>query len=280
MAFLRILHDNALKRSSSLSASSTAGAGFYVSNLLNDKKSYIWRSDAGDVSENITIEWASAEYINCVVLPFTNFSSSAEMRVRLYTNTSDTNPVYNSGYVSVLADLIDNVEWGTGVIGANAFSFGGGAYAVIWIPQAYPVKKVSITINDSLNTQGYLEVGALSLGKYWSPERGCEYGCSVENVDTSTQDRSDAGDLITDRSTSHKKMSVDVTYMPSTDKTKMWQTIRNVGKHTPLFVSLVPESDEPTDEQVYQIYGKFSSDIGIQFKFLDQFDSSLDIEEI
>ncbi len=277
MAYIRILHDNAIMRANNLYAGSEA---LDVDNLFTARKSKVWRSDPTTSDLELRATWSTSELINCVVFPFTNLTSAARIRVRLYSDEDGTTLVYNSGFQYPLADLIDNIEWGGAGIGLNAFSFGGGNGFAIWIPQSYEVKRLNINILDALNPSGYYEVSCLSAGTYWSPERGAQYGCTMTNVDKSNQERSDAGDLRTDRGCSYKKLAVDLSNMPSTDKTKLWQTIRNAGKHTPLFVSVVPEADEPTDEQIYQIFGKLSSDVGIKYSSYGLFDGSLDVEEI
>lgn len=278
MANIRILHNNIIRKVSSVAASSTS-SGYPTTNLLSDLKSYVWRS-ANTSIQTITLTWEMSHAINCAVVAFTNLSLSGRVRVRVYTEQTDTAPVLETGWKYLFDDVLENLEWGVDPLGENLFTFEESSTGAVWFPSTVLAKKVEIQLWDTTPKTSFIEVGCLAVGAYWSPERGCEYGCEMYLVDTSEQARSEAGDMRVDRGTTHRRLSVDVAYMTAEDKAKMWKALSRVGKHSPLYVSVIPEADVRSDEQLYQIYGRVVNDASIAFTFLDIFDTSLEIEEL
>ena len=88
MPNLRIVSDNALERASSFTASTRAGA-LVEANLLNWKKSSLWR--ATGTSARITALFATPEPIQFTGSAFCNWSPTALQRVRASEEGSGTN---------------------------------------------------------------------------------------------------------------------------------------------------------------------------------------------
>lgn len=164
-------------------------------------------------------------------------------------------------------------------LGVNGYSYGGAAYGVVWF-DAYSVRKLVVTLTDNDNTSGYIEVSRLIAGSYWTPENNAEHGVGIVVQDSSKNERSDAGDLFTARGTLSKVISIDLKYMTASDRNSLWNLVRGSGMHKPVYFSLVPEADDPSEEQIYQVFGKVSKQSAIQYQFVNQFSSKLDLEEI
>jgi hypothetical protein len=276
MANLRIVYDNAANRAATLVASTTAGT-LAASNMLTDIKSEVWRSTS--TSATITLTWNTAEVVSAVALPFCSLTSTATIRVRCYTNTADVTPATDSGTVLAAPSSLGSSTWGTMPLGVNAYSYGGSAYADVWLTPA-AVKKVVIDLVDTSNALGYVEAAKIVVGQYWSPSVNTGYGAKVGVDETTRHERSDAGDLRTDRGASYKTLTFDLGLMPATDRNQMWNIIRGNGMYKPVFVSLCPESSDTMEEQIFQIYGKMTRASGLQYQFMNQFATSLQIEEI
>lgn len=270
MANLRILYDNAASRA--VVTGSASATGLPVSNLSNDIKSAVYRTTATSIA--ITLTWAVAETVNMAALCFTNLTPTATLQARCYTLSGDTAPVAN---VIVTAAAYGDLSLGGGV---NMFAYGGGVYASIYFPQgAY--QKVVLNIVDTANTAGYIEASTLLCGKYWSPEFNTEYGMTFGAVDTSKSERTEAGDLRTERGASYKTMQFDLNYMPVADRDKLHNILRGNGTYKPIYVSVSPSDAEDTSgEQIMQIYGKLSRLSAIKYQFMNQFGTQLDIEEV
>lgn len=284
MPNLRIVYNNAADRATVV-ASTTAGS-LVAGNLQSNLKSEIWRSTA--TTATLTLTWATTETVACVALPFCNLTSSATIRVQCYTNTGDVTAVRDTGAVQACpASASYGNDYGvTGSAnsfirgGVNTFAFGGGAYADVWFT-ATPVKKIVITLTDASNPDGYIEAAKLVVGTYWTPERNVEYDSpKVSFQDDSKHERTDAGDLMTDRGVMYRKLSFDLSVMSNADRDAVWRILRSNGMYKPLFVSISPDSTDVVDEQIYMIYGKLSSMSAMQYKFLGMYATSFQIEEI
>jgi hypothetical protein len=274
---LRIVYDNAGDRAS-IAASSTAGA-LVASNLQNDIKSQIWRSVG--TTATLTLTWPNgSEMVGVVTLPFNNFTSTATIQVQGYTNIGDSTPLFDTGAQYACPSSLGDFVWGSLPLGVNAYSFGGGSYATIWFPIA-TVRKLVVTLVDASNTDGYLEAARLVTGSYWEPTYSAQYGAEMSANDTSKHERSDSGDLHTDRGPQYRSLTVDIQYMPTTDRNQMWRIALGNGMGYPVYFSLTPEnSDDTTGEQIFQLYGKLSKSSSIKYQFYNQFNSTIELEEI
>lgn len=275
---LRICYDLAGKRTATLSADTTAGS-LVVGNLLTDLKSDVYRSTA--TSCQLTMTWAASETIGVVAFPFCNLTTSGTIRVKCYTNTGDSSPAYDSGLVVANpTNPADPATWGTGYQGVNTFAYGGGSYAVVWIPRT-TCKKVQIDIADSTNPAGYFEAARLVIGNYWESTYNPDYGSVTATMEeTSKHERADSGDLRTDRGVMYQTLSFQIQIMPTADRDVMWRILKGNGMYRPVFVSIAPQSSDAGEEEIYMIYGKLSKNSAIQYEFLNQFATSLQIEEI
>lgn len=277
MSNLRIVYDNAADRAT-LSASSTAGS-LAVSNMLTDIKSEVWRSTGSTAT--ITATWTTAEMVGMVALPFCSLSSGATIRVRAYTNIADVTPVLDTGVqMAAEAPPFDVWGWGSEPLGVNAYAYGGASYGVVWLNTIVTAQKIIVDINDSANPLGYIEASRIITGTYWEPVNNADYGVEVGVSDLSKHERSDAGDLRTDRGAIYKTMSLDLNFMPAQDRNALWRIIRGNGMSRPIYLSLIPKATDALEEQVFQIYGKLSRSSALRYQFANQYSSQLEIEEI
>lgn len=276
MSNLRIVYDNASDRAT-ITASSTAGS-LVVSNLQTDMKSKIWRSTS--TTATLTVVFDQAEIVGCVALPFCSLTSEATIRVRGYTLATDPSPSLDTGVkLAAGGASFDALAWGSVPLGVNAYMYGSKTYGSIWFTQG-TYEKLVIDIEDDVNPLGYIEASRLVIGAYWSPLKNAEYGVELNLIDNSRNERSDSGDLRTDRGIMYKTMSFDLSMMDYIDRNMLFNIVRNNGTYKPVFLSLTPEADDPTEEQIYQIYGKLPSQTSIRYQFINQFNSKIDIEEV
>ncbi len=273
---LRIVYDNAVNRTSSLTASSTAGS-LVAANLLTDIKSQTWR--ATGTSATLTATLAANETIACVALPFVNFTSGATIRVRGYATPSGT-LLIDTGAVAACASVPAGLKgWGTRSLGANAFAYNGGAYAYAWFAPTV-VQQLVIDLADSGNPAGYIEVSRLVVGNYWSPTYNADYGVTLTPADQSKQFRTDAGDLLTDLGTRSRSMKLNLSNMPATDRLAMTNLLTGNGLSAPVFFSLYPGSSDPALEQTFSIYAKLSAISSITANLPGVFVAPLELEEV
>lgn len=277
MPNLRVVYDNAADRAT-IAASSTAGS-LVPANLQTDYKSEVWRSTG--TTATLTLTWATAEIIGMFALAFASLTSGSTFRLRGYANVGDATPVVDvTGYPCAGTDF-DMFGWGNLPLGANGYSYGGGAYGVLWLSTQVQIAKLVVDITDTNNTLGYVEASRAVCGSYWEPVNNAESGALVNMVDSTKSERTDAGDLRSDRGTVHKTLDFDLNFMTKEDRNALYNIVRGNGMFRPLYVSLTPSStDDTVGEQVFQVYGKLSKQAAIKYQFANIFVSQLQIEEV
>lgn len=269
MPNLRVVYQNVADVISALTASSTAGS-LAAANLLNDRKTEVWRSSG--TTATLTATWNRAWPIRMVALAFSNLSPTATMVVESYRFAGDASPQYTSPSIPCSQ---------TSVTTEAPVGFGGGVYATAWFEPGDVSEKIVITITDSASSTGYLQAGRLVIGDYWSPDRDAESdSVRLSMADETKQTRSESGVLWTDRGPMFKKLSFDLSYMSSSDRNTVWRMLTGNGEHTSVFVSLLPGSSEGTEEQLHTIYGRLSASSSIQYKYQHLHATQLQIEEV
>lgn len=255
MSSLRIIADNAMSRASGVSASTTAG-GMLPANMLADIKGKVWRSTA--TSATITVTWPSDEVISCVALPYTNLTPAASIRVRAYSDAGVTLLKDTGSVPACSAQAIKIQGWGAAASGVNAYAFGGGASARVWLTPIAGVRQLTIDISDGANPAGYIEVSRLIAGAYWAPTFDAEIGATLTFSDAGSHTRTDAGDLLTTVGARSRRLSLTLAALPAADRTSMANIIRCNGKAAPIFISIYPECGDAELERDYELYGKLS----------------------
>lgn len=268
MANLRVVYNNVADRASSLAASTTSGS-LAASNLLTDYKTEVWRSTG--TTATLTLTWAASVPVSMVALAFTNLSSVATMRVQCYTNSGDSSPAL---------DTLDTLCCPVNLGFTAPLGFGGGVYADNWFPQT-SVQKIVVTVIDAGSTSGYIQAARLVTGTYWSPDRNAE----TESVKLTMQEdtkntRSEAGTLWTDRAPMYKKLQFDLSYMTQADRNAIWRIIAGNGMSGSLYVSMMPDSTDVWEEQIYSIYGRLSSSTSLTYRYLHLHATQLQLEEV
>lgn len=272
---MRIVYNNVADKSV-VTASSTAGA-LATSNMQTSRKSETWRSTAPTAT--LTLTFAEAEFVGCIVTPFCNLTSSATFRVRTYTETSDVTPIVDSGVVYACASTpLGMWDWGNIPLGVNSYSYGGANYGRAWF-DTQPVKKVVIDIDDSTNPSGYIEMSRIVAGTYFTPERDAEIGASWEISETSTSERNGATDLITDIGGKNKKITFSLEHMTATDRNSITNILKGNGMSSPIFISLFPENDDSNTEQLFQVWGKLSQQTAVGISYWKTYNTTITIEE-
>lgn len=277
MPNLRIIYDNAVDRANIVTQSDTV-AGFPVSNVQNDYKGKVHRSI--DTSVSYTFSWTGAEpeVIGGVVLPATNLSASATIRVRCYQAAQAGGTLlYDSGTVFACpGGVLEDWDWNL-PLNANAFAFGGASKSALWIdttpgistdptPSQIACRQIVIDVSDPTNTAGYIDCARVVAGAYWEPTYNVKKDTlNLTITDTSTTSRNNSGDLLSDRGIIHDYLTFDFSLLDNTDKENLTKLLRNVGTRKNIVVSIFPEENS-VREQDYIIYGKRSnSSIGQMF---------------
>lgn len=215
-------------------------------------------------------------------------------RSSYYPTTGTTNATRPSGYIDSWQTY--STDNGAGVLAcpasatklkgwtpaaaASAYGYGGGACARYWFPAPVTATGIRIDIEDLNNLQGYIEVSRLVIGDYWEPEQGVEQGATITNVDTSKHFRTEAGSLITDVGTRHKKQSLPMPWINSADREVLWSILTGSGMSTPMFLSVHPNSSDFNLERMHQMYGKLVTTPIMSTPYWDANSATLEFEEV
>jgi hypothetical protein len=300
---LRIIYNNLTDvAGTTVTVSSTASSSTVVAKMLTDYKGEVWRSANMATTlpitfANIRIVFTTPSIVSGVILAYTNLRSDASIRVRGYvgtaptlTGTTDAPTITENGLTLFDTDFeecnppagLGQFQWGLEGLGITGNELRKG-YSRIWIPLAdrVPCTSLTIEIQNPGNVDRYIEVGRLIIGDYWSPTYNTSFGLSANFKDTSSAERSEAGDLITVNGIQYPSVSFDLKYLNIKDRNEFNRLIKNRGTKKPLFVSLFPDNTgDYVKEQMHQIYGKQVQLFGISHPIFDMYSSQVEIEEI
>lgn len=270
MPNLRILYDNLADTTSSITASNTAGS-LSIDNVKTEIKSHVHRSTGTSVS--YTANWATDQVINCVVLPCTNLSATATIRVRFYDSVDAE--LFDSTAVTAVPGW--NLNLGTRIFNANLFAFGYTAKTAVYSPtDVTGVRKVIIDLADSSNIAGYIDCSRILIGKYWESTFNVENGIQLQTIDGSIISRTNAGELVADLGFIYDKVAFNFALIPEVDRTELAKIIRSVGTTKNFFISVLPEYTSETAEQDFMVYGKRSNS-ALSYKTFGFYNHSMEI---
>lgn len=258
MPNLRIIYDNAADRASSLTASTTNGQ-LVASHMLTDVKGQSHRQVGTSVTYTLT--WGTAQSIGGVCLPATNLSGTSTLRVRLYSDTSCTSLLGDSGIIYACPGAtLELWDWSL-PLNANAFAFGGASKTTAWFSsQVGNVRGMKIDLVDTLNTAGYIDCSRIICGTYWEPRHTVQNGSlSIEIADLSTSERTDSGDLLANRSVLHDRMRFDMSYLEEQDRQQFMRIARLAGKSRNIVITVFPDNTNSVLAQDTTVYGKITN---------------------
>lgn len=277
MTKLKIISDNAAARAS-LTTSSHVGA-LIPDNMLKDKKSVVWRSSG--TTEKITCTWPKAELLGGISLAFCNFTATATIRVRVYSEEVGGTELFDSGIQPAARHIpLGYWSWGEEPLGVNAYSYGFSIYSTCWFNTFIASKRVEIDIVDTDNVAGYIEVGNLIIGKPWIPKHNTAFGLPVTFTDSAVNVRTEASDLVSTTGSRSKKVAVDLSWLEATDRTRMASILQVNGVTKPIFVSVFPDDTDVIKEYMYQVYGKMPTINAITHPGHIIYSTQLEIEEL
>lgn len=271
MANLRILYNNIADLASSITAATAVSVTMDHTKLLTEVKTEVFRSRG--ISATITYNWTTNQSINCVILPCTNLTSSATIRVKLYDSVNTL--IYDS--TSVRAVLSDNLYNGSLTYNVNLFSYGFYSKTAHWMPTTQTtVRKMEIILTNTGSLAGYIDCSRVLAGVYWEPSYNIDNGLQLSILDESLTSRTNAGNLISDRGFIYDKIGFNYALIPDTDKVILSKIIKTVGTHKNFFVSIFPESSNGDEEHDFMIYGKRSNS-PLTYKAFTFYDHSMEI---
>lgn len=259
MANVRIIYDDAAERTTTITAA-TSASGYDPLSLKTNTKSLAHRSNSTSVI--YTLNWASDETINGIILPATNLSSASTISVVAKNSAGTAIYTHNAG-TAVNACINSTLDSYPGIKNVNSFPYGGLSKTAIWFTNTPTnVRSLEITLNRGTNPTAnpaypsYIDCSRIVCGKYWEPTIGVDKdGLEITINDTTQTSRSDTGDLLTDRGTIYDQLNFNLGLLTKTDREELINILKSVGNYKNIAVSVFPEGNT-RNEQDYIIYGK------------------------
>ena len=280
----------------------TVNTTYYIVSISGSTIGVALTPNAATFKVNLMATFSAPTIVGAIIMPFTNLTKTATITVKGYTGTTPlVFPTIGSGVTSPAISIVNCTQvfsvvnslcapyslsgdwsWGSSGKGVNSFSYSGGTYARVYIPLASQIACTSIVIeiSDQYNTDKYIEVSRLIIGNYWTPIYNTQYGLTGTINDLTTNERTESGNLVTNRGAKFSTLNFDVGYLTAADRNNLFSIFRGSGTSRPLFVSLFPEDTDLEKERDFQIYGKLSGINPITHSTLDLYSSSLEIQEV
>jgi len=206
---LRIIYKN-VADTATITCNLTPILSTSLANLQVDTKALVCRTTGSTVTFTFTLP--SASIVGGIVFPFCNLSSTATATVRVKATTGASFVTVATAMPVCPYQALGQWDWGALPLGSNGYAYGRGTYARIWITQQ-SVQVIEVAITDPSPTTSYLEFSRAVIGMYWSPTYNTSFGIGTTTKDLSNHERSEAGDLITNRGTRFNSMTFDLKYL-------------------------------------------------------------------
>ena len=232
-------------------------------------------------------------YINTLISATAGGSSATNLLTDLKSQTSTgssfvLNTSSLSGPVAVVAILAENpgpvtmtvagqtslIENTTTAVSSNTAGYGGIKYLAKYFTLASSTSTFTITFNKTVKVSRFL------VGNYWEPKYNTSFGISIGYEDATQYDRLQSGDLYATIAPRYKTMSFELQYVDSTEKFKLYEILRGIGKTKPMFISAFPDLVEDQDqEQMYSIYGRLTNLPPISYRMFSMYQSQFEVQE-
>jgi hypothetical protein len=152
-------------------------ASWPLTNLADRRlEKYARSADATTTNTQFETDLKVARAVSVLALPKNNFSTAATMRWRASSSAgSFGSPIYDSGWVAA---------WPAGVSVETA---NGLNVAAVHIPTSAQTARYWLCeIDDTANTNGYVEIGRVVIAGAWRPATGLSFGGKL-GLETATK---------------------------------------------------------------------------------------------
>lgn len=220
-----------------------------LSNIQNRNQYAVARSaNALAASTQFTIDLGTTNWaIKAISLHGHNLTASAQWRIMIGT-TSGASDVYDSGFISAyqvsfdtdLNEFEGTNYWADLVSNQNPQS----QFSLIhtFANTSYSNRYFTIHITDTLNPDGYVELGRLGLWSGISPAKNAEWGLEHGWEDLSEVSFSQSGEMLYEKRRSKRIANFTMPYLTDAESRAMYELMRRAG--TTGEVLYVPDPDD------------------------------------
>lgn len=263
-------------------------ASLPVTNVQNNRISKVARSaNALLASTLLNIDMgATPSSIGLLALVVHNLSASAKVRIRADDAADFATPTYDSGWLNVwpVGIIPQNLlEWEEdnfwlGTVSQNAIA-GYRAPFTHYLPTALPMRYWRIEIDDTGNSDGWVQIGRVFLGKVWSPAYNMTYGMSIGYSDASASESSLTGEEFFDVRTRYRVHKFDLGFLSKEEAlTYVLAMQQQLGTSGELLISADRSDAENVPRTCF--LGRMVSMAPVTAAFYQGWTTSFDIREI
>jgi len=238
---------------STLSGGSWTG----LANLkIRDTYSLARTTDATLASTQFDIDLGTSDYnIHALSLHSHNLSSNATWRITVGTSAGASD-VFDSGFISVWSVTFDSdlnqfeqgAYWPDVTNDANVRSH----FSIIstFSNAAMANQYIRVEINDTTNTDGYIEIGRLGVWSGFQPSKNAVWGINHGWDDQSDTNFSISGELNYEKRKAKRTANMSFDFLTDSEANTMYELVRRSG--TTGEVMYIPD---PADMAYSQRYG-------------------------
>ena len=236
---MRILAVNSAD-SAAIVATPVMVASLPVTNLQNQYRERVARATRCD-AQLIELTWGQPTAFSMACLYRNNLSNTAQWRVQIYTDTSMSTLLYDSGLVLAanpkpLGDLV----WGLDPLGATLYTDWPYNVSTLWYSLVIG-QYMRVTINDPASADGYIQASRLFVGSYFEPQFvGPEPGATMSLKESTITVRTEGGTRRAEPGSSYRVASVRLGLMEATDRARLFDILQRVGLRKDTFMSIFP----------------------------------------
>jgi len=211
MRNIRLLWDNLYDSNTSVKTSSSEASGFPLVNIKNRWHSRCWRS-TGVADEWVKVDLGSVQSVQAFVIKNHNFTSGSTVQIQ--GNATD--------------------DWGAPSVNVTMDHHASLMYYFWASAQSY--RWWRIRIQDAGNGDGYLKIGRLFLGTYFSPARNFSYVSRKKLIDPSVKRYSSGGQISSNQKEHYRVWSYEFGLLTSAEADTMEDIFDAVGQSKPYFI--------------------------------------------
>jgi len=224
--------------------------------LQNSQPAWKWRSTDASVQQ---IEWDNGELkaADAYAHVEANFSPESDVRLELSANADYSDPVLDITFDGKLP-FYGLGEGPLGLDGLGGFSDENEVQNLrtIWF-DLVSYRYGRVTITDTANADGYVEVGKIMVGQSWSPATNHNWGAAHRRVKESTISRTRGGGARSSPATSYRVVSVGFSWLDDVEDAELDDILARYGLQSGVLLSCYPE-EGGARERTYSVYGLLS----------------------
>ncbi|MFJ5538529.1 hypothetical protein [Vreelandella titanicae] len=268
---MRIIFDN-VHDSAALTATTNA---LPIANTQRTGRSYIWRSTSS-TDQVITATLSSPKFLGALVLGQHNISTTGRVRIELLLSGG---VVFDSEF-RLPSEVKPLGEWIVGVDpwGVSNLTLLPTRQFVVWMDEEILCDSYRITINDPSNPDGYLQLGRIFAGQYYSPDKNPTYGLTLEWQDFGENVRTESGSLRTIGEGFARALNFDLDFLNKNGMADLTLNLVRAGKGKEVYINIYPEQGG-VKEAAHAFVAKRSSNFSTTANFFNNWATQLTFEE-